>query len=128
MPAPASPPPEAAGRPGVRATPERVLVVLLAAEVAVFSLLGKNFLSADNAFEVVRLSVELGLLALALTPVIVTGGIDLSVGSLMGLSAVLFGMMWRDARLPIPVAAAGTLVVGAVAGSLNAILITRLRL
>ena len=48
-----------------------------------------------------RLSVEIGLLALALTPVIVTGGIDLSVGSLMGLSAVLFGKLWRDAGLPI---------------------------
>jgi rhamnose transport system permease protein len=105
-----------------------VLVVLLAAEVVVFSLLGRNFLSADNAFEVVRLSVELGLLALALTPVIVTGGIDLSVGSLMGLSAVLFGMMWRDARLPIPLAAAGTLAAGACAGGLNALLITRFRL
>ena len=39
----------------------------------------------------VRFSVELGLLALALTPVIVTGGIDLSVGSMMGLAAVVFG-------------------------------------
>ena len=37
------------------------------------------------------LSVELGLLAVALTPVIVTGGIDLSVGSMMGLAAVVFG-------------------------------------
>ena len=44
-----------------------------------------------------------------MTPVIVTGGIDLSVGSLMGLSAVLFGMLWRDVGLPIPLAAAGTL-------------------
>ena len=52
----------------------------------------------DNAFEVLRLSVEIGLLAVALTPVIVSGGIDLSVGSLMGLSAVLFGKLWRDAR------------------------------
>jgi rhamnose transport system permease protein len=105
-----------------------VLAVLLAAEVAVFCVIGTNFLSRDNAFEVVRLSVEIGLLALALTPVIVAGGIDLSVGSLMGLSAVLFGMMWRDAGLPIAAAALGTLAVGAAAGGLNALLITRLRL
>ena len=70
----------------------------MAVEIAVFSVIGINFPTRDNAFEVVRLSVEIGLLALALTPVIVTGGIDLSVGSLMGLSAVLFGMMWRDGR------------------------------
>ena len=63
---------------------------------------GTNFLTLGNAFEVLRLSVEIGLLAVALTPVIVTGGIDLSVGSLMGLSAVLFGMLWRDAGLPMP--------------------------
>ena len=44
-----------------------------------------NFLTAGNAAEVARLSVEIGLLALALTPVILTGGIDLSVGSLLGL-------------------------------------------
>ena len=56
----------------------------------------QNFFTRANAFEVVRLSVELGLLAVALTPVIVTGGIDLSVGSLMGLSAVVFGELWRD--------------------------------
>ena len=45
-----------------------------------------------------RLSVELGLLALALTPVIITGGIDLSVGSMMGLAAVVFGAACRDWR------------------------------
>jgi rhamnose transport system permease protein len=125
---PISPPPEAPALPGVRLTQERVLAVLLAAEVAVFCAIGTNFLSRDNAFEVVRLSVEIGLLALALTPVIVTGGIDLSVGSLVGLSAVLFGMLWRDAQLPIGMAALGTLGVGVCAGGLNALLVTRLRL
>ena len=76
---------------------------MLALEVVVFAAIGTNFLSLANAFEVVRLSVEIGLLAVALTPVIVSGGIDLSVGSLMGLSAVLFGKLWRDAGLPIGV-------------------------
>ena len=54
-----------------------------------------------NFMEISRLGVELGLLAIALTPVIVTGGIDLSVGAMMGLAAVLFGMAWQDWRLPI---------------------------
>lgn len=107
---------------------EGVLAVLLVAEIAVFSVLGRNFWTAGNAFEIVRLGTEIGLLALALTPVIVTGGIDLSVGSLMGLSAVLFGKMWRDAHLPLPVAAVATLGIGACAGLLNAALITRLRI
>src|SRR5262249_43814661 len=81
-----------------------------------------------NAFEVTRLGVEVGLLALALTPVIVAAGIDLSVGSLLALSAVLFGMLWRDAHLPLPVAALATLGVGVCAGGLHALLITRLGL
>jgi rhamnose transport system substrate-binding protein len=107
---------------------ESILALLLAAEIATFGFIGTNFLSRENGFEVVRLSASIGLLALALTPVIVAGGIDLSVGSLMGLSAVLFGMLWRDAGLPIWVAAVGVLGIGFAAGGLNALLITRLRL
>ena len=109
-------------------SPERILAVLLVLELVLFSVTGRNFATIGNAFEVVRLSVEIGLLALALTPVIVSGGIDLSVGSLMGLSAILFGKMWRDFGFSIEVAAGLTLCVGAVAGSLNAVLITRLKI
>src|SRR5947207_9097959 len=127
MPAPASPPADAAPLPRP-VSQELILALLLVAEIAVFCVIGKNFLSWAKAFEVVRLSVEIGLLALALTPVIVTGGIDLSVGALMGLTAVIFGMFWRDAGLPIALAALATLGIGACAGGLNALLITRLRL
>ena len=73
-----------------------------------------------------RLSVEFGLLALALTPVIITGGIDLSVGSMMGLAAVVFGAAWRDGGLPIGVAALIAIMLGLAGGALNALLITRL--
>lgn len=100
------------------------LVILL--ECVVFSFTGNNFLSASNGFEVTRLSVEIGLLALVLTPVIITGGIDLSVGSMMGLAAVVMGGLWRDAHLPIALAAVAALVVGALGGGLNALMITRL--
>jgi rhamnose transport system permease protein len=107
---------------------QSILAALLAFEIAVFSLVGTNFLSVANAFEVLRLSVEIGLLALALTPVITCGGIDLSVGSLMGLSAVVFGKLWRDGGLSIGLAAGLTLVLGALAGSVNGVLITRGRI
>jgi rhamnose transport system permease protein len=126
MPGPVSPHTESVQR-AQRLTQEWILAVLLAVEIAVFGVLGTNFFSRANAFEVVRVSVEIGLLALALTPVIVTGGIDLSVGSLMSLSAVLFGMLWQDAGLPTGIAALGALAVGAAAGELNALLITGLR-
>ncbi len=91
---------------------QAILAAILVVEIAVFSAIGTNFLSLANAFEVLRLSVEIGLLAVALTPVITSGGIDLSVGSLMGLSAVVFGELWRDGGLPIGLAAAATLAAG----------------
>jgi rhamnose transport system substrate-binding protein len=105
---------------------EWVLTLALALEIAVFSLIGPEFATVGNFFEVTRLSVELGLLAIALTPVIVTGGIDLSVGSMMGLAAVMFGVANRDWGLPVPLAAFISLAVGGVGGALNAALIARL--
>src|SRR6185436_9020872 len=107
---------------------EGVLLALIVAEYVIFSLTGRNFWGLQNTGEMVRLIAEIGLLALAMTPVIVTGGIDLSVGSLMGLSAVLFGKMWRDGHYPLGVAAIVTLAIGAAAGLLNGTIITRLRI
>ena len=106
---------------------EWVLLVVLIVECGVFSVTGNNFLSTSNAFEITRLSVEIGLLALALTPIIITGGIDLSVGSMMGLSAVVMGGLWRDAHLPLAMAIGVALMVGLLGGALNAVMITRLK-
>ena len=107
---------------------EWVLLLVLIFECAVFGLVGDNFLTSSNAFEITRLSVEVGLLALALTPVIITGGIDLSVGSMMGLAAVVLGGLWRDAHLPIMMAAVVAVLLGLLGGGLNGLLITRLGL
>ncbi|MFO1487565.1 MAG: ABC transporter permease [Verrucomicrobiota bacterium] len=107
---------------------ETILLVVLVSEWLYFNSAGRNFGSLDNSFDIVRHSVEIGLLALAMTPIILTGGIDLSVGSLLGLCAILFGKLWRDGGLPIPFAICCTLAVGAIAGGFNALLITRLRL
>ena len=105
---------------------ERALAMALAVEVLLFSAIAPQFATLGNFFEITRLSVELGLLALALTPVLITGGIDLSVGSMMGLAAVMFGVANRDWGLPIPIAAIVSLITGAAGGGLNAILIARL--
>jgi ribose/xylose/arabinose/galactoside ABC-type transport system permease subunit len=107
---------------------ETLLIVVLLAEIAIFSRIAENFATSSNVLEILRLSVELGLLALVMTPVILTGGIDLSVGSLLGLCAISFGKLWRDAGLPPALAALCTLLIGAAAGGLNAVLITRLKL
>src|SRR4051812_10981471 len=104
---------------------ESILLLALLAEIGIFSAIGENFFTLGNFFEVIRFSVELGLLAAALTPVIVTGGIDLSVGSMLGLAAVLFGSALRDWHLPIAAAAVLALLAGCAGGALNALLISR---
>lgn len=105
-----------------------ILAAFLVAEFILFSATGRNFLQPDNLTNIVRHSTEIGLLALVMMPVILTGGIDLSVGSLLGLCAVLFGKMVQDAGLSPGAAAAITLLLGGIAGGFNALLITRLRL
>jgi rhamnose transport system permease protein len=103
-----------------------VLAAAIAVEVVVFAIVAPNFLSVANAFEVMRVSVEVGLLAVAMTPIVVTGGIDLSVGAMMGLAAVMFGAASRDWGWPAPAAAATALAVGCAGGALNATLIAAL--
>jgi len=107
---------------------EWVLLVVIAAETLLFSAIAPAFFTWGNFFEITRVSVELGLLAVALTPVIVAGGIDLSVGSMMGLAAVTFGAEYHAWHLALPLAAAGALFVGCAGGALNALLIAKLKL
>lgn len=116
--------------PGAGRSPPRsaLLAISLSLLVAFFSLIGTNFFTTQNALEVGRLSVELGLLALALTPVIMTGGIDLSVGALTALSAVVMGLLWRDAHVPLWLAAIAAVAVGGMGGFLNAALVTRAKI
>src|SRR3989442_868859 len=75
---------------------ETVLLLVLVFEWFYFNSVGPRFGTLDNTFDIVRHSVEIGLLALVMTPIILTGGIDLSVGSLLRLCAILFGQLWRD--------------------------------
>jgi rhamnose transport system permease protein len=107
---------------------ETILFLVLVLEWLYFNSVSRHFAWYDNTCDILRHSVEIGLLALVMTPIILTGGIDLSLGSLLGLCAILFGKLWRDAQLPIPFAISLTLCIGACAGGLNAILITSLRL
>ena len=108
---------------------EGVLLVGLVAQIILFAiLLPGTFGTLANAFEVMRFSVELGLLALAMTPILIAGGIDLSVGSALGLCAVIFGLIWHDAHLSIGAAVLLTLGLGCVCGIANAVLIARLQL
>ena len=119
---------QSAGLRSLLARHEVVLFIVLVLEVLLFHTLGRRFLTADNVANIVRQSVEIGLLALVMTPVILTGGIDLSVGSLLGLCAVAFGMLWKDCGVTPWLAALGAIGIGALGGRVNALLIARLGL
>ena len=133
-----TPPPSSPSRwPTLLRSHEALLLLVLVGEWALFYYFGTStnrrgvvvgFGTLDRQFDILRQSCEIGLLALALTPVILTGGIDLSVGSLLGLCAVLFGQCWHDGGLPIGAAIALTLLFGGMGGAFNAVLVTVLRL
>jgi rhamnose transport system permease protein len=114
--------------PTSRIRHELILLAVIVIEIIYFQLVGRNFGTAANVANIVRQSAEIGLLAVAMTPVILSGGIDLSVGSLLGLCAVVFGMLCKDANFPPWLAALGAIGAGAVGGGINATLITRLGL
>ncbi|HEY1122570.1 MAG TPA: ABC transporter permease [Haloferula sp.] len=107
---------------------EVVLVAVIVLEIILFQMLGRRFLDGSNVSNIFRHSVEIGLLALAMTPVILTGGIDLSVGSMMGLCAVCFGMLVKEAGMSPLVAGFISVGIGALGGGLNAFLIAKRKL
>jgi rhamnose transport system substrate-binding protein len=105
---------------------EWILAAALVVEALIFAAIAPRFATVTNAFEVLRASVELGLLAIALTPVIVTGGIDVSVGAMMGLAAIVFGAATNAWHAGVAVAIVAALAAGAAGGALNAVLVARL--
>jgi rhamnose transport system permease protein len=66
---------------------------------------------------------EVGALACGMTAVILTGGIDLSVGSLVGLCGMVLGVLWKRAAWPVELACAGAVATGLAGGAVNATLV-----
>ena len=106
---------------------EHWLLLALIAEVFLFSFVAPRFLDWTNLIEVLRFSVELGLLSIALTPILITGGIDLSVGSALGLTTVAVGIAWSEYHLSVAGLVLVGLLVGCLCGALNAFLVAWLR-
>ena len=82
------------------------------------------FLSADNLFNIGSQTAVTAVIAIGMTLVIITAGIDLSVGSVAALSGVLGVMMMANAGLPVPLAILGGTLVGAVCGLVNGLLVS----
>ncbi len=112
---------------GLMALPETVACMLLVASIGVGAALSPVFLDAEYLLDTTSLYMEVGILALAMTLVIISGNIDLSVASNLALTGVLTAWMYSKG-VPMAVCVPLAVGIGALLGLVNGLLITLLRL
>lgn len=93
----------------------------------IFSLASPNFLTFNNIVGILLATAVNGLLALGVTYIIITGGIDLSVGTVMTLSAVMTGVAIVFWGLPVPLGVMVGIGTGALAGLVNGLTISKMK-
>ena len=114
--------------PGLRRYASQLIVYGLILILAVYaSLSSPNFATERNIFNVLRTGAFLGTVAIGETFVIISGGIDLSVGSVIKLSVLMSAILMDGKPENIGVAVIATLAMGALVGLINGLLITKLR-
>ncbi len=100
----------------------------LIALIVIFSVLKPDaFFTTDNIIGILQSTTVIGVLAIASTFIIITSGIDLSVGVLMTFCAVMAGVFMVNLGLPIWIGVPGAVVVGALCGTVSGLAITKLR-
>lgn len=104
---------------------EVILLIVTLIAIVVLSVQTDKFLTVSNLLNQGRLVTEVGLLALPMTFIIITGGIDLSVGSIAGLSAIILGYSWKNLGFSLEMSIAIAIFAGMVAGFINGLIITR---
>jgi simple sugar transport system permease protein len=110
------------------ARPEFGPFVLLVIELVIFGGINPDFLSGDNLSNILAFTVELGLIALAMTLLMTSGEFDLSVGSLFGFSPVLMWTLFNSGATSLWLAFIIVLVVAALIGLVNGLFVTRLKI
>lgn len=98
---------------------ETALVVLLGLEIFGFGAVNPVFLNLENLLYSTSDFAHIMIAALPLTLVMITGGIDISAASTMGLASITLGLLWKVAGVNIFVAMAAALLVGLLAGMIN---------
>jgi len=104
---------------------EVVLAFILVLSLLLLATQTDRFLTTENLLNQGRLMAEVGLVALPMTFIIITAGIDLSVGSILGLTAIVLGVSWKNLGLPLEAAIIVALIAGTFAGFVNGWFITR---
>ncbi len=100
----------------------------LIALVVIFTVLKPDaFMTEDNIIGILQSTTVIGVLAIASTFIIITSGIDLSVGVLMTFCAVMAGVFMVNLGWPMPLGILGAIAMGALSGCLSGLAITRLK-
>jgi ribose transport system permease protein len=94
----------------------------------VFTLTTSVFFSVRNALNILDQVTVLGILAVGMTLVIVIGGIDLSVGSILAFVMMIMGWLKESFSVPLPIAILIALICGAACGLINGLLVTKAKL
>lgn len=115
-------------KPGGGAMQKALAFGSLVALVLVFSVLSANFRTVSNMMNILQATSVIGVLAVSATIVIITGGIDLAVGTAMTFTAVTAGMLLTWLGLPIPVGVLGAILMGALTGLVSGAFITKMRI
>jgi ribose transport system permease protein len=96
--------------------------------LAFFSVVVPHFASTNNYIDILTATAVNGVLATGVTFVIITGGIDLSVGTGMTFTSVVMGIVAVNLGLPLPLGLLAALAAGALVGSINGVLIAKAKL
>ncbi len=100
----------------------------LIALLIVFAVLSPDaFMTQENIIGILQSTTVIGVLAIASTFIIITAGIDLSVGVLMTFCAVMAGVFMVNLGLPMPLGILGAVLMGALSGTASGLAITRLK-
>ena len=106
--------------------PEFGPLVLLVLMIVVFTAINPAFVSLANVGNLLAFTVELGMIALAMTLLMTAGEFDLSVGSVFGFSAVIMWTLFNSGVMPLPLAFVAALVLAMFIGFVNGVFVTRL--
>ncbi|MDG1891674.1 MAG: ABC transporter permease [Verrucomicrobiota bacterium] len=106
--------------------PETFLALLVASLFGLMGQLDPAFIQWHVQRELSTHAWELAIIAIPMTLVILTGGIDLSVGAIMSLTAITLGMLFQSG-CPLPLACLAALLAGILCGALNGWFITRMQ-
>ncbi len=103
-----------------------VLALILVVFFVFLTIATDKFLSVNNLANLARQTSIVGIIAVGMTFVIISSGIDLSVGSVLALGGIIGAMIMRDGH-PIPLAILAAVAVGIVVGLVNGIIINDLK-